>query len=66
MKAIKGMATSLGLPDLHPLLRLVLEITLRLVIIATSLNQLVTTDALKIICPLALGIIDVAAPVPDI
>jgi hypothetical protein len=60
------MATSLGLPDLHPSLHLVLEIILRLVIIATSLNRLVTTDALKIICFLVLCIIDVATPVPDI
>ena len=54
--ANKRMATSLGLPDLHPWLHLVLEIMLP-VIIATSLNQLVTTDALKkTICPLALHI----------
>ena len=66
MMAIKRMATSLGLPDLRPSLHLVLEIILRLEIIATSLNQLVTTDALKIIYPLALRIIDVATPVPDI
>jgi len=68
MMAIKRMAMSLGLPDLHPSLHHALEIIpLSLVIIATSLNQLVTTDALKkITCPLTLCIVDVAAPVPDI
>jgi hypothetical protein len=65
MMAIKRMAMSLGLPDLHPSLHLV-EIILRLVIIATSLNQLVATDALKNLSALWLYASDVATSVADI
>jgi hypothetical protein len=64
---IKRMDMSLGLPDLHPSLHLV-EIILRLVTIATLLNQLVTTDALKKNY-LSFGgsyTSDVATSVPDI